>query len=70
MIQDPLTVGERVTISFVAPTLWDPVPIQGRVAWVGPPTRVEPSRFGFAFDARDPWALFALFELMGTLTYV
>jgi PilZ domain len=69
MLKDPLSVGDRVTVSFVAPTLWDPLAIQGRVAWVGPPTFVELSRAGVAFDARDPSALFALFELMGTLDY-
>ncbi len=69
LAKDPLSVGDRVTLSFVAPTLWDPLAIQGKVAWVGPATRLEPARAGVAFEARDPSALFALFELMGSLAY-
>jgi hypothetical protein len=69
LAKDALSVGDRVTLSFVAPTLWDPLAIQGRVAWVEAPTRPETSRAGVAFEARDPAALFALFELMGSLAY-
>jgi hypothetical protein len=63
LAKDALAVGDRVTLSFVAPTLWDPLAIQGKVAWV------RASRAGVAFEARDPSALFALFELMGSLAY-
>jgi hypothetical protein len=66
---EPLAPGDRIALSFVAPTLWDPLVVQGRVAWVGPATHVEPPRAGVCFDARDPSALFALYELMGTLAY-
>lgn len=69
LAKEPLSAGDRVTLSFVAPTLWDPLAIQGRVAWVRPAILAEPSRAGVAFEARDPSALFALFELMGSLAY-
>ncbi len=69
LTREALSEGDRVTLSFVAPTLWDPLAIQGKVAWVGPATRAEPPRAGVAFEARDPSALFALFELMGSLAY-
>ncbi len=68
LVPDPLAVGDHVTLWFVAPSLGDRLPIQGRVAWVMPPTLVEPGRAGVAFEARDPSALLALYERMGTLT--
>ena len=68
-LTEPLAVGDKVTVSFVAPTLWDPLALPGRVAWVGPATRIETGRAGVAFEPKDPAAVFALFELMGTLTY-
>jgi PilZ domain len=66
---ETLTVGDRVTLSLVAPTLWDPLAIPGRIAWVGPVTRLEPARAGMAFEPKDAASMFALFELMGTLAY-
>ena len=68
-LMEPLAVGENITLSFVAPTLWDPLPLPGRVAWIGPATRLEPARAGVAFEPNEPTAIFALFELMGTLRY-
>ena len=68
-LSETLAVGDRVTLLLVAPTLWDPLAIPGRVAWVGPPTRLEPARAGVAFEPTDAGSIFALFELMGTLSY-
>jgi Tfp pilus assembly protein PilZ len=68
-LTEMLVVGDRVTVSFVAPTLWDPLAIPARVAWVGPATRTEPAKAGVAFEPKEASAMFALFELMGTLSY-
>ena len=68
-LMDALATGEKVTLSLVTPTLWDPVAIPGRVAWVGPATRLEPGRAGIAFEPKEAAAVYALFELMGTLKY-
>jgi hypothetical protein len=68
-VPDPLVVRDRVTISFVAPTLWDPVTIPARITWVAPATHVEPARAGVAFEPKQADAMFALFELLGTLGY-
>lgn len=68
-LKESLSVGDRVTLSLVAPTLWDPLAIPGRIAWVGPPTRVEPARAGVAFEPKEAGSVFALFELMVTLAY-
>src|SRR5438128_413887 len=46
--------GDRVFLHFMAPTLWDPLEIAAKVAWVRPATRLEPSRFGVSFDPADP----------------
>lgn len=60
--------GDRITLEMMAPTLWDPLHIRGRVAWAkaNKPAGV---RCGIAFDHVDPPSLFALFELLGTLAF-
>ena len=68
-LSETLAVGDRITLSLVAPTLWDPLTIPGRVAWLGPPTRLEPGRAGVAFEPQDAASMFALFELMAALEY-
>jgi hypothetical protein len=69
LVAESMAVGDKVTLSFVAPTLWDPLQIAGRVAWVGPATHLEPPRAGIAFTPRESAAVIALFELMSTLAY-
>jgi hypothetical protein len=65
-----LTAGDPVTISFTAPTLWDPLVLRARVAWVAPVTSATPPlRAGLAFEHKSPEAVFALFELIVTLGY-
>lgn len=68
-LSETLAVGDRITLSLVAPTLWDPLTIPGRVAWLGPPTRLEPGRAGVSFEPKDAASMFALFELMAGLEY-
>ena len=72
----PLAQGDAVTLSFTAPTLWDPLVLGGRVAWVtGPATATAgpqlggPRAAGVAFDHRATDAVFALYELIVTLGY-
>jgi hypothetical protein len=64
---ETLAVGDGLTISFVAPTLWDPLQMQARVAWVAPATHREPARAGLAFTPKDAANAMALYELMTTL---
>lgn len=59
-----LSEGERVTISFQAPTLWDPLTLTARVAWVHP----EKSRAGIAFEHKSPPSAHALLELLSSLS--
>jgi hypothetical protein len=68
-LMETLIVGDKVTLSLVTPTLWDPLGVPGRIAWVGPATRLEPGRAGVAFEPTDAAAVFALFEMLGALQY-
>jgi Tfp pilus assembly protein PilZ len=69
LLMETLVVGDDVTLSLVAPTLWDPLAMPGRIAWVGPATRIEPGRAGVAFQPREAPAVLALYELIGALVY-
>jgi len=64
-----IRVDDRVALSFIAPTLWDPLEISARVAWVRPATRLEPTRFGVAFEPTDARKVLALFELISALVF-
>ena len=55
-----LSEGERVTLSFHAPNLWDPLTLTARVAWV----KAESGRAGVAFEHKSPPSVYALFELL------
>jgi hypothetical protein len=72
VVEDPLRVGDAVTISFTAPSLWDPLVLRARVVWAAtaPAAPGSPSRrIGLAFDHRSAPTAFALFELIATLGY-
>jgi Tfp pilus assembly protein PilZ len=66
-MDERLLVGDQVTLSFTAPTLWDPLVLRARVAWVAPGDL--PNRVGLAFEHKSPEAVFALYELIVTLGY-
>jgi hypothetical protein len=78
MVNEAVSVGDKVTLSFAAPTLWDPLVLRARVAWVaqggprGAPAAAQPSAswaVGVAFDHTATDAVFALYELIVTLGY-
>jgi PilZ domain len=64
VVDEPLASGDAVTLSFTAPTLWDPLLLRGRVAWVA-----ESRRAGVAFEHRAADAAFALYELISSVGY-
>jgi hypothetical protein len=68
-VADPLALRDDVTLSFVAPSLWDPLAMPGRVAWISPATHVEGARAGIAFLPKEAHGMLALFELLAGLTY-
>jgi hypothetical protein len=57
-----------ITLEVMAPTLWDPLVLDGRVAWI---RRIagRPTRAGVRFEHREPVALYALFQLLGAHLY-
>jgi hypothetical protein len=71
---EPLQVGDRMTIAFATPTLWDPLVLTAIVAWAHPiQTRAEldalgrprsSARSGLAFDYPNPDATLAMFEML------
>jgi Tfp pilus assembly protein PilZ len=67
VVDEAIAVGDTVTLSFAAPSLWDPLVLRARVAWVAPsgPERVV----GVAFDHKATDAVFALYELIVALGF-
>ena len=60
---EALDKGHPVVVEVVAPSLWDPLVLRGHVVWS------LTGRMGIAFEADDPQALFALFEVLTTNAY-
>jgi hypothetical protein len=58
-----------VTLEVMAPTLWDPLLLTGRIAWVRRGAQGRPTRAGVRFEHREPGALYALFQLLGAHMY-
>jgi hypothetical protein len=75
----PLRAGERVTVAFAAPGLWDPLILSAVIAWAHPlrtKSEVDPlgrprssARAGLTFDYQTPDATLAMFEMLSTLAY-
>ncbi len=49
----------------MTPSRWDPVVLEGEVLWVKP----KADKMGVRFDAKDPVALLALYDFLGSLVY-
>ena len=68
----PFDVDAPVTIEVIAPTLWDPLLLRGKVAWMRRGARAGEARgvrAGVRFEHRDATALYALFQLLGAHAY-
>jgi hypothetical protein len=74
-LDERVAPGEWLTLSFTAPTLWDPLVLRARVAWVAAASDISgstpgpPWRAGLAFEHKMADAVFALYELIVTLGY-
>src|SRR4051812_12313522 len=64
-----LELGAPLTIEVMAPTLWDPLILLAKVAWVRRGSPAKPTRAGIRFEHRDASALYALFQLLGSHNY-
>ena len=72
--EEPLVVGDRLSIAFSTPTLWDPLVLGGVVVWAHPLRTTTvldalgrprmSSRSGLAFDYPTPDATMAMFEML------
>ena len=67
LIEDRISPGDAVTLSFTAPALWDPLVIRARVAWLGPHSGER--RVGLAFEHKNAQAVLALYELIASTGY-
>ena len=65
----PLRTEAIVLLEVTAPTLWDPLTLRGRIAWLKVGRPGEPTRFGVRFDHAEQVGLFALFHLLGAHAY-
>lgn len=68
--------GDRVSLSFATPTMWDPLVVSAIVAWsrqtesldVYGRTRIV-CRAGVAFDYASPDATLAMYEMLAAIGY-
>ncbi len=67
-VAEGMTPGERVSISFSAPSLWDPLALPARVAWAFAEEGAA-VHAGLAFEPTDASSVFALFELVTSLVF-
>ena len=61
-----LELDAMVTVELTAPTLWDPLPLRGKVAWLRRGAAGKPARAGIRFEHHDAGALFALYEVLAS----
>jgi len=66
-LADVVSQGDRVMVSFLAPSLWDPLALPARVIWFKGAPSGGPGRAGLAFEPKEPAGVFALFELVSGL---
>jgi hypothetical protein len=64
----PVPIGTPVKVEIMAPTLWDPLVLRGRVVWSTEP-RGAARRAGVHFEHHEAAHAFALFELLGAHNY-
>jgi hypothetical protein len=67
LVDERLAAGDVVTLSFTAPTLWDPLVLRARIAWVAPGD--PPYRAGVAFEHKSAEAVLGLQDLIATMAY-
>jgi hypothetical protein len=66
---EPIEIGVSCALEIMAPTLWDPLVLRGRVVWTRKNEKGAASRAGLSFVHDDPARTLALFELLGAHDY-
>ena len=64
---DDVRSGDRLAISFQAPTLWDPLEMHAQAVWARSASLELPLRVGVRFEHGGPRSTLALFELITSL---
>lgn len=64
-----MRLDSSVTLEVIAPSLWDPLVLRGRVAWLRRSTAERAARIGLRFEHQEEGNLFALFQLLGAQAF-
>jgi hypothetical protein len=67
-VVEPIALGTPLTLEILAPTLWDPLVLRGKVVW-SRGDRGSTPRAGLSFEHADAARAYALFELLGAHDY-
>lgn len=62
----PLEREVSVTLELTTPSLWDPLLVRGKVAWVRRSAQGRAGRAGIRFEHRDAATVYALFRLLSS----
>jgi hypothetical protein len=62
-------VDTPIILEVMAPSLWDPLVLRGRVAWSRKAMTDRPARAGVRFEHPEQGSLFALFQLLGAQVF-
>lgn len=61
----PIDREVAVTIELLAPTLWDPIVLRGKIAWIKRSGQGRSARAGVRFEHRESAVLQRLFQFLG-----
>ena len=64
-----LRTGQQVCVQLLAPNLWDPLLLDGQVAWQRAVRGGAETRVGIRFDHRSGAALLVLVDLIASNEY-
>ncbi len=67
LVGKALTAGDRVKLSLMAPTLWDPIELNAVVAWQHPAE--DRTAVGMWFEGHREEDLLSLFDLLATVVF-
>jgi Tfp pilus assembly protein PilZ len=56
--------GDAVTLGLVFPTMWDPLPMPGKVVWVDSDAEGDVGRVGVVFEPTDARVTLSLYGLL------
>jgi hypothetical protein len=65
----PLEREAILVLEVITPSLWDPLTVRGKVAWIRRGTAQRPARAGIRFEHRESAAVYALFQLLATQAF-